>query len=427
MKILIVSHNVLSPSSGMGKTLLSYFSDFDPSELSQIYIHSEVPIDASVCTRYFRFTDTDALFARLPGLRIGRTFGAQEIETDRNSSRTDTGHMGDLYQYGRKRSPFIYLIRNLIWKTAFWNTKLLKNWLADFRPDAVFFAAGDYAFMYDIARRIAEKLEIPMITVCLDDYYCNNTNAGRFLGGAAHAAFMRSVRRAMQRTRLLLVICDAMQARYSEMFSVPCRTLYTGAFRRETEPAPAGRQISYIGNLGHLRHRELLQLGRALKSLALPDGPQVIDVYSAEKRPEILRELTEENGVRFHGMAAPETVPGIMAQSMAVVHVESFDPRETARVKYSVSTKIADSLMNGPPMIAFGPQGIASIDYLQAHHAAFVISDPAALPEVLRRFFADAAVREEILSNARALAEANHRGDVVSGKVRAWLQEVIET
>ena len=48
VRVLIVSHNVFSRTSNMGKTLLSYFRDFQPDEIAQFYIHSEIPTDDSI-------------------------------------------------------------------------------------------------------------------------------------------------------------------------------------------------------------------------------------------------------------------------------------------------------------------------------------------------------------------------------------------
>lgn len=61
MKVLLVSHTVLSRTGNMGKTLLGYLADFSPQEVAQFYIHSEVPTDNSVCIDYYRFTDVDAV------------------------------------------------------------------------------------------------------------------------------------------------------------------------------------------------------------------------------------------------------------------------------------------------------------------------------------------------------------------------------
>ena len=41
MKVLLVSHTVLSKTGNMGKTLRCYLADFAPEDIAQFYIHSE--------------------------------------------------------------------------------------------------------------------------------------------------------------------------------------------------------------------------------------------------------------------------------------------------------------------------------------------------------------------------------------------------
>ena len=61
LKVLIVSHNVISETNNMGKTLLSYFKDFHPEEIAEFYIQDKLPKNASVASSYFRISDREAL------------------------------------------------------------------------------------------------------------------------------------------------------------------------------------------------------------------------------------------------------------------------------------------------------------------------------------------------------------------------------
>lgn len=54
MRILIISHNVISNVSNMGKTMLHYFKGMEDVEIAQFYIHSEVPNNEEICTKYYR-------------------------------------------------------------------------------------------------------------------------------------------------------------------------------------------------------------------------------------------------------------------------------------------------------------------------------------------------------------------------------------
>ena len=70
--------------------------------------------------------------------------------------------------------------------------------------------------------------------------------------------------------------------------------------------------------------------------------------------------------------------------------------------------------------------GQSVIDYLKENRAAYVISDPADLEPGLLRILSDEALRQEIVSNARTLAEKNHHPRTNPANVRRWLEEVCE-
>ena len=423
MKVLIVSHTVISRTNNMGKTVLSYFRAFDKTELAQFYFHNMVPEESGICVNYYRFTDKDALRALLPGRERGRVF--TEADMAKPVPAETTGADAGLYHLGARRTSGVYFARNLLWSTGRWKTAALRKWICDFAPDVVFFMSGDYAFMYDVACWAAEIANAPLVLSCVDDYYTNNVNAGSWLGRAVYRGYMRTVRRTMDRCAGIFAICDSMSRCYSQMFGVPCHTLHTAAARRELALAPGARQVSYIGNLILGRNEQLAAMGRALLSLGLEDCPY-IDVYSGETDSAITACLTEENGIRFHGSIPPEEVLQVMARSRAVIHTESFDPTMVERVRYSVSTKIAESLMYGPCLIAYGPEGIASMDYLKENKAAYCITSPDTLAAGLREVLTDSALRGEILTRARDLAERNHSEDANPQKLRQWLQEIVD-
>ena len=91
MRVLLISHTALSKTNNMGKTLLSYLSDYKAGEVAQLYIHSEVPTDGTICTNYYRFTDIDAVKSIVNPLHRGHIFGKDDIERDRIIARTDEG------------------------------------------------------------------------------------------------------------------------------------------------------------------------------------------------------------------------------------------------------------------------------------------------------------------------------------------------
>ena len=145
-------------------------------------------------------------------------------------------------------------------------------------------------------------------------------------------------------------------------------------------------------------------------------------MYSTESRHEILANLTEDNGIVFHGPVGEDEVLRIMGESLAVIHTESFDEKIRQSVRYSVSTKIADSLASGTCIFAYGPEEIASIDYLRKNSAAVCCTDKNDLDEKLRTLVLNSDARKVSVENAVSLAEKNHTAISTPRIIREELQ-----
>ena len=425
MRVLIIGHNVFSKTNNMGKTMLSYFRDFKPDETAQFYIQNKYPSDGSICQNYFQFTDKDAVRSIISLKNQGRIFGPGDIRPINNQHTSSTGVVNTVYQYGRKRNAVIYSARNFLWNIAHWKTKKFLSWVKSFDPDVVFFMSGDYGFMYKIALFVVDHFQKPLVVDCVDDYYLFNKNDDSWLGRIQQKRYMKVVHRLMSKASCILTISDSMKDVYHDLFQKPCFTLHTSAVRKNLTIKPDASHVAYFGNLGFKRREQLIEIGRAIKSLQLP-GIGGIDVYSGETNPVYFEGLTEENGVSFHGKIDPDEVSDKMSECIAVIHTESFDPLVRGKIKYSVSTKIAESMMYAPCLIAYGPEELASIDYLKKNNAAYVITNSEDLERGLREILTDEELRSEIVANARKLAVKNHDEAVNPKKVREWLQMAVD-
>ena len=422
MRVLIISNNVISETNNMGKTLLSYFGDFSPHEVAEFYIQEKEPKNAAVANSFFRVTDRDALKSVF-GLRVGKEYQLSRSEPE--TVIQAGGAVEAIRQYGRKKSSLVFLLRNGIWGLSHWNTKQLRAWLKRFDPEVIFFLSGDYAFMNNIALTIQDFLQKPMVVCWVDDYFFYNVNEGSALGRRLHRSYMKTVRRVAEKADCILTISDSQGEAYRKLLQKPCYTLHTNAKRRESHNDGTGKKVAYFGNLDFRRAETLTQIGQAVRDLNL-DGIDGVDVYSAEKNPENMQGLTEENGIHFRGEIPPAEVGVRTDECLAIIHTESFNETIQKMVKYSMSTKIADALLNGPCLIAYGPAGIASIDYLKEHRAAYVITRPEDLRSGLKEILTNAGLREQIIRNARALAAKNHDSSIYPKKVRGWLQGAID-
>lgn len=403
-RVLVISHTVFSATGNMGKTMMRMLAGIPPDRLAQLYFHQEIPT-RRCCLRYFRITDSEVLrsvFTRRAG---GRSFNGDDID-EAADSRVDCGNLAKVYQFSRRRTPLIYFLRNSMWAAGKWKSSALLEWAESFRPDVIFFAAGDYAFSYRVTLSLAQYLQVPVVMWCADDYYLSlPVSPFRRLECLRLRKLARQV---VRQSGSVVTISDKMGTDYARFFGVPVETVRISSDPNPYAlPATQRTGIVYAGNLGLNRIAPLVELGRALRQAALP-GFSAIDVYSGEQRPAVLRQITEENGLHYCGRISASEVERLLGRSKFLVFTESFDDKSVRRVKYSLSTKISESLRSGACLLAYGSPQIASIEYLHRHNAARILRSADELPAALLELCSSHDTYAKYVRAAQELAEQCH-------------------
>ncbi len=421
MKVLLISHNPICTYDNMGKTLLSLFSGFKKEELCQLFIHPARP-DTDICDSYYRISDREALKSIFsPFRQIGEIV---EVETD-PAMNGRTGSI--MINRSETAEDLLFMLRDFVWKHSHWHNGKLVNWLKEQRPDAVFVAPGSSKFIYDIAIRISEDLNIPVITYICDDFYFQEGNLN--LIRRIHRTLLRKkTDRLLERSSHLIVISDELKQRYSQICSIPVSVIMTGAAIDRNSEIKKGTvdNISYFGNLSLNRYKNLAMIGRSLDRINAEDGRHLeLNIYAGDADSIMLDEFQSISSLNMNGFVSGEEYLHAFRKSDVLVHVESFDKEYMERVRYSVSTKIADSLASGILLFAFGPKGLASIDYLESNSCAWLVEDPSELDASIREMVENQNKREEIELTALGIAADNHDSLTNSRAIRKIIKSVL--
>lgn len=424
MKVLIVSHVPTMTRNNMGKTFLSLFSAFDRQELCQLYIYPTLP-DVDRCASFYRVTDKEALRAVLRRNRIG---GEVAPDTRRDREVYEVARDEALYRNRKNKSTLRRLFRDAIWVAAPWYNKNLEQWLEREKPDCIFLSPGPARFIYNIALKISKKRNIPIITYFCDEYYF--VKKGQTLLERLRLKLLhRKIEAVMARSPALVVICDALQREYSRHFGVNAVTLMTGATLSAAAAHPP-REVSslcYFGNIRCNRYLSLAAVGKALDRLNGRLGTEYrLDIYSAEKDPVILSAFDGIASVKLHGFVTGEAYDRAFRQAGLLLHVEAFDEASIDFVCHSVSTKIADSLASGIPLVAYGPDCVASMEHLMKNNCAITATAEAELEKMLQTAFTDEAMRTAVVENALETAKRCHDSDENSRRLHKLCLEVLK-
>lgn len=406
MKILIVSHNPISTFNNMGKTIGSLFSSFPKEALCQLYLHPSVP-DVEACNSYYRITDRAVLMSYFKWRVRGEV-----IKVDENQhSCSDESEAGRLYRKVKNVSVGKRLARDFLWKHSRWYNGELKAWIEREAPTVMFVAPGMPKLLYEIAFKIASKHQLPIVTYICDDYYFLKKGKNlpeRYMNWRVR----RKIEQLMIKTNHVVFICDYLRLAYQARFNVKADTIMNGTTREISQSvtsSPTISSLTYMGNLYYDRELSLAEIGRSLERINEGNGTNyLLHVYTGEINEKTRKMFEQISTVRLHGFVSGDELERVIERADAFVHVEGFDEACRDMVKGSVSTKIADSLGNGKVFLAYGPDDVASIQYLKQNQCAFVATSLEALEIQLKKMFSDESERIYQINKALEIAEKNH-------------------
>lgn len=421
MKVLIISHNPMSHKHSIGKTLLSLFSEFKKEELCQLYIHTGIP-DSDVCSSFFQVTDKDVLKGFCTRNVHGKVVSA--VAEEDVSENALTGLYEKLYSSSKKRNPDRELLRDLMWKFSPWYNKKMKLWIEEQKPTCIFVAIGSGKFLYEMAIRISLDYSIPLFTYVCDDFYsmeAPSTISGRLW----KKMLILKTKELMDKTSVIVSICDELSDYYSKEFQLPAVTIMTGTnytIATQTRNQNEVSTLRYFGKLSLNRYKSMADLCRVIDEINFKSGKSYsVEIYCGGVDDEIRDAFEGIASAKFFDFISGQIFKDTFLKTDVLIHVEAFDAESIDRVKYSVSTKIADSLASGIPLVAYAPENVASMQHLLRNQCAFAATSKSELREQLDLLFASQERRIEISENAIKTAGKYHNPKNVSQQLHKIL------
>ena len=420
-----MSHNPITDYNSMGKTFLSLFSTFTEEDLCQLYIYPTLP-NIKVCKSYYRITDREALRSIIFRGNAGRCIAVGEIKHENKIYEND--NFSKMYRDKNSHKELKILVRDTIWKLATINNRGLSVWLSEEKPNVIFAAPGASGFFYQLIFRVAKKLSIPIVTyVCDDFYFCNRNKKG--LAKRIYAHFIRKkMKTLLEASRHVVTISDELAHDYTAEFGCQCTVISTGSNSKNALNSTCGNGeiMSYFGNLQLGRYLSLAEVAKAVDLYNGKHGSSIVlNIYTADCSPNVLEAFKGIMCAHFCGFLTADKMYVEMKKASVLLHVESFEVENRERVKYSISTKIADSLASGICILAYGPAELASVEYLRRNECAFVATDAKELENKISDCLGNPKARTQTATKALDVAARNHDSLRESERLKSVLLKVI--
>ncbi len=414
MKVLILSHNPMSIQTSIGKTLVSLFSAFKKEELCQIYVSASKP-ERDLCSSCFRVTDKSAL----KGIFTRQVKGGVVEADEKAPVSQDTARKA--MSSANRNKPYIELLRDAVWMLAPWYNKALRQWVRQQQPTCIFVAVGSSKFLYNMALKISKDFSIPVYTYVCDDFYTMKAPES-LMGHLWSFLLRRKTRQLLRHSKGVISICPEMSEIYQKEFGCPATTVMTGtnfSLAKAPKVSASATTLRYFGKVSLNRYRSLADIAEVIDNINSQQGTDyTLEIYCGAASPTEEKALQKYKCIRMYDFISGKQFEETFFSSDALVHIEAFDEKSIERVRHSVSTKIADSMACGIPLLAYGPKEIASIGHLLRNKCAFTATDKDQLDKVLRELFSNYELRCTISLNALETALQYHDPEKASNRIK---------
>ena len=425
-RVLIIA-TIPYTTNDVSRTLDSYFHFWRHEDVAQIFSRNETPCKGH-CEQLYQITDADLLKCWLKKKNTtGRVYHYDELpEMGSKASDDNNSDFKGAYKIGRMHTPSIELLRRILWRKKYWCTEKLNQWLDEFKPEVIVYNYSNHLFTQQIALYVAQKYSIPIITTIADDYYFNDEKSFSLSYKLYRRMFKRLSERIFSWKGSAVYCSDKIRDKYNARFDLKGETVYYSSQiqRRGFRIIDTARpRFVYCGSIRLGRNLALLEIAEALQRI---NTDYHIEVYSNEKDIEYYGMLENHPGIKYGGAIPYSEVQEISMSCDVLVVAEGFREEDLNFTRYSLSTKVADSLSSGPAIFVYGPSEAGAIEYLKQTRAAQICSDKDSLIDSLRELIFNADLQRLNYEQAVNAANMNHTVESCCEAFRKVLKRTLE-
>jgi glycosyltransferase involved in cell wall biosynthesis len=283
-----------------------------------------------------------------------------------------------------------------------------------FRPQVIYTMLGSNLMLSLVLDMYAQH-RVPIVPHMMDDWPATLYRRSLFRP-LLRGRLERELRSVLSASPARLTIGEEMAAEYARRYGGPFEP-FMNAVEREwlvwSEPESIeGRRLrfTYVGGLHLNRWQSLREIGAAIADLRSEGLEAELVVHTQPRFAAESKLLELPDVVRVMGSLDPSQVAPALRMSDVLVHVESFDDQSRAYTRYSVSTKIPECMGAARPILAYGPDELASVSYVASSGAGIAVGrrDPVALRNAVRKLLTSRDLRRDLGARGFEVARRQH-------------------
>lgn len=413
-KVLSISLSVWRSDSGI-HTQTDLFKFYDKERVAQIYTKSDLP-NTPVCSSFFRIAENEVIRSVYTRKSVGKRVYNDTVLDEKTQKEISAEKK--LYKKAhKKKSWFMTLMRELVWKCGKWKTIALNEFIEEEAPDVYFVPIYPVVYMGKLQLYILKKYPRPYVCYLADDNYSYKP-CGKNLFAYIHRFFLRKVvKKLAKNCNEMFTITQTEAEETDKLFGTHSVVLTKGINYDGVEYVPKKAEnpirMVYTGNLLIGRANSLVEISKAIAKINEGGEKIVFDIYS----PTILDDKTmnylNSNGCTFKGSVPKCEVDEIQKSADIVVFAESLEKKHRFDARLSFSTKLTDYFKNGKCIFAIGDKGIAPVIYLKDNDCAIIANEYSEIEPRLKELVENPDSIEEYGRKAFECGKRNHNEEDV--------------
>lgn len=396
-KILLISHLPLSDETNVGKTLNNLFSSYPEDKIMQLFFKNEGITRSTYDSFYIGDRSKGGVYKSCKNI--------ENLDKRKN-------YFNFFRKYVNIRSPYMLLLRDLWWQFRNFEKCGLYSWIKSGNPQCIFLAPGYSIFAYNIAVDISNRFNIPLCIYFMEDFYNERRLSISPMYWLRYFLFRYNVRKCVNKSSKLFCLNEALNIEYRNAFRKPLVTLFNPAsvfIIKQLELNNYKKlDILYGGSVGNSRIKVLLAIGNAVSALKSKGYDINFRIFGPLQTNKIENDIMRNKGIIYGGVLDSMALKEKIEKSNCVIHVESFEKKYIAKTKKAFSTKIPEYLASGNLLLAVGPSGIESIDYLHRTKSAIISHSLEKITDVLENIMKGNYDISTYLENAKKTVKENH-------------------
>jgi glycosyltransferase involved in cell wall biosynthesis len=385
--VLLVGGPPFNMNIGAGVTLTGLFGGWPRTHLADAY-EGDGAYDTAICDRFHSLD-------RFPGAPSNKWLRQAQI----------------LSRLARRRADSSVFVGRV--------SRGLAEFVEEFQPEALFIELSSLSAI-DVVIELSRRYRLPIAVHVPDDWmptwprYQYRSPAHRPVVEFLNWRLQRRVKALMRDASAHLAISQSLADTLAARHGRPFHVAYNAA-----DPArwpdiaprdvPSGEplRIVYSGSIfSYGQTQSLVETAHAVARLAASGLPVRLDIYSQHHDDAEIRAAIQPGpAVGLYPLVAREALGDNLRAADVLLLPTNFDQTTVDFIRYSMPGKMAEYLMAGRALLAYGPMEVEQVRFVREHDCAVVVSEhrPAALEEAIRTLVEDARLRSRLASRARAV------------------------